>query len=165
MPSSSRRPIEASSAVAAPRGCTSFKLRALARRVGQHYDQALAEVGLKTTQYTLLSHVFHRGPMGSATLAASMALSASTLSRNLRPLMLAGWLELRAGADARSHLVAITDAGRAKRIEAQRRWRAAQDALNQRLGLPRVAALHRLIDEAMPLLEPGGEQPFPGDPT
>lgn len=165
MPRPSHRSVEAPLAAAAPRGCTSFKLRALTRRVGQHYDQALAGVGLKTTQYTLLSHVFHSGPMGSATLAASMALSASTLSRNLRPLILAGWLELRAGEDARSHLVAITEAGRAKRSEAQRRWRAAQEALNQRLGLPMVAALHRLIDEAMPLLEPTGEPHMPEDPT
>lgn len=139
----------------APRGCTHFKLRALARRVSQHYDQALAAVGLKTTQYSLLSHVWHQGPIGSAALAAAMALSASTLSRNLRPLIQAGWLELLAGADARCHLVAITAAGRVKRSEAQRQWRSAQQAFNQRLGVQRVAALHQLIDEALPLFEPG----------
>ena len=149
----------------APRGCTNFKLRSLVRRVGQHYDQALARTGLKTTQYSLLSHVLHQGPVGSAALAASMALSASTLSRNLRPLIAAGWLELRPGADDRSHLVAITDAGRVKRTEAQRQWRAAQEALNQRLGLPMVAALHQLIEEALPLLEPGAEGQEPGDST
>lgn len=165
MPAPNRRTTNAPAAAAAPRGCTSFKLRALTRRVGQHYDQAMADVGLKTTQYTLLSHVFHRGPMTSVALAASMALSASTLSRNLRPLVLAGWIELHAGVDARSHLIVITDAGRTKRAEAQRRGRAAQEALNQRLGLPLVAALHQLIDEAMPLLEPAADPPATEDPT
>jgi len=139
----------------APRGCTNFKLRALVRRVSRHYDLAMAGVGLKTTQYSLLSHVFKQGPVGSAVLAASMSLSASTLSRNLRPLINAGWLELQAGADARSHRVTITAAGRAKRTEAQRRWHSAQVALNHRLGLPLVAALHQLIDDALPLLESG----------
>jgi DNA-binding MarR family transcriptional regulator len=148
----------------APRGCTSFKLRALTRRVGQHYDQAMAAVGLKTTQYSLLSHVFRQGPVGSAALAASMALSASTLSRNLRPLIAAGWVELQPGADARSHLVAITDAGRAKRSQAQRQWRGAQESLNRRLGLPMVAALHELIDQALPLLEPSADAEDPEDP-
>lgn len=124
----------------------------------------MAGVGLKTTQYSLLSHVFHRGPVGSVALAASMALSASTLSRNLRPLIQAGWLELRAGADARSHLVALTDAGHIKRSESQRQWRAAQESLNRRLGLPMVAALHQLIDEALLLLEPGAECEEPRDP-
>jgi DNA-binding MarR family transcriptional regulator len=139
------------------RGCTHFKLRSLVRRVGQHYDQALAAVGLKTTQYSLLSHVLHQGPLASSVLAASMALSASTLSRNLRPLVNAGWLELQAGTDARSHRVAITAAGRAKRSEAQRRWQAAQRSLNHHLGLERVAALHQIIDAVLPMLEPGGE--------
>lgn len=157
-PAAARKPA-APPPSSAPRGCTSFKLRALTRRVGQHYDQAMAGVGLKTTQYSLLSHVFNQGPVGSAALAASMALSASTLSRNLRPLIAAGWVELRPGADARSHLVAITDAGRAKRSEAEAQWRGAQEALNRRLGAPMVAALHRLIDEALPLLEPGAEDP------
>jgi DNA-binding MarR family transcriptional regulator len=157
MPNAAPRKKATPAALPAPRGCTNFKLRALVRRVSRHYDQAMAGVGLKTTQYSLLSHVFNQGPVGSAALAASMALSASTLSRNLRPLIAAGWVELRPGADARSHLVAITEAGRAKRTEAQRQWRGAQEALNRRLGLPMVAALHQLIDEALPLLEPGAD--------
>jgi DNA-binding MarR family transcriptional regulator len=144
------------------RGCTNFKLRALVRRVSQHYDSAMAGVGLKTTQYSLLSHVLHQGPVGAAELAASMALSASTLSRNLRPLVDAGWIEVGPGPDARSHRISITPAGRHKRAEAQRQWHAAQTALNQRLGLPAVAALHGLIDELMPRLAPAGaEEPEP----
>jgi DNA-binding MarR family transcriptional regulator len=137
-----------------PRGCTHFRLRAFARRVGLHYDRALASVGLKTTQYSLLSNVMHRGPIGSAALAAAMSLTPSTLSRNLRPLIDAGYVELLEGTDARSHGVAITEAGRAKRAEAQRAWRGAQEALNRKLGTDTVAALHALIDEAMPRLEP-----------
>ena len=164
MPSAVKTKARSAPTTPAVRGCTNFKLRALARRVSQHYDQAMAGVGLKTTQYSLLSHVRHQGPVGSAALAASMALSASTLSRNLRPLINAGWLELQAGADARSHLVAITAAGRAKRTEAQRQWHSAQLALNQRLGLPMVAALHQLIDDALPLLEPGAGDD-PDEPT
>ena len=45
---------------ARPQGCTSFKLRQLMRRVTQHYDLELAKAGLKTTQYSLLSHVLKR---------------------------------------------------------------------------------------------------------
>jgi Mn-dependent DtxR family transcriptional regulator len=50
--------------------------------------------------------------------------------------------------------VSITDAGREKREEAQRRWRAAQEGLNDVLGVPRVLALHALIDECLDLLSP-----------
>ena len=54
--------------------------------------------------------------------------------------------------DARSRLLHITDAGRDKRAEAQRRWRAAQEKLNTLLGLERVLALHAMLDEAIDLL-------------
>jgi DNA-binding MarR family transcriptional regulator len=161
-----RTPAPRTSEPPAVRGCTNFKLRALTRRVSQHYDRAMAGVGLKTTQYSLLSHVLRQGPLGSAELASAMALSASTLSRNLRPLVAAGWVEIGPGADARSHLVAITPAGRAKRAEAQRQWHAAQLALNRRLGTETVAALHRLIDAAMPLLDPAAiDEPETGVPA
>ena len=51
--------------------------------------------------------------------------------------------------DARSRLVAITDAGRAKRAQAKRNWRKAQDGINELLGMGNVAALHALIDQSM----------------
>ena len=46
-----------------PSGCTNFKLRQLTRRVSQHYDHHLALAGLKTTQYSLLSHIAKLGPL------------------------------------------------------------------------------------------------------
>ena len=135
-------------------GCTNMRLRQLMRRVAQHYDLEMAKAGLKTTQYSLLSYVFKLGPLRPGALAQSMKVSASTLTRNLKPLVDAGWLELAAGSDARSRSVAITPAGRAKREEARHRWKVAQDSLNQLLGAERVLALHRLINDSLELLSP-----------
>lgn len=132
-----------------PAGCSNAKLRQLTRRVSQHYDLEMAKVGLKTTQYSLLSQVLHRGPIRPGDLAQAMGLDASTLTRNLKPLVVAGWITVGAGADSRSHLVAITQAGREKRAEAQRRWKAAQDSFNELLGVERVLALHELIDGSL----------------
>ncbi len=145
-----------------PQGCTNFKLRQLMRQVARHYDAELAAAGLKTTQYSLLSHVLRLGPLRPVDLARAMGLSASTLTRNQQPMVEAGWLRVDAGPDARSRTVHLTDAGRAKRAEAQRHWRAAQESLNAVLGPGRVAALHALIDESTARLraadEPFGEQ-------
>ena len=139
-----------------PQGCTNLKLRQLMRRVASHYDAELGKTGLKTTQYSLLSYVVKLGPIRAVDLAAHMKMSSSTLSRNLQPLVAAGWLVMGPGADARSRLISATTEGQAKRTEAQRRWRVAQESLNQTLGLDRVRALHTLIDEAMDLLNPEG---------
>ncbi|MBS1175770.1 MAG: MarR family transcriptional regulator [Proteobacteria bacterium] len=137
-----------------PQGCTNFKLRQLVRRVSQLYDAEVGKAGLKTTQYSLLSHVLRLGPIRPGDLAASMTMDASTLTRNLKPMLAAGWLQMSAGDDGRSRLVHITDAGRDKRAEAQRHWKAAQEGLNQLLGVERVRALHALVDDSLELLDP-----------
>ena len=139
---------------ARPQGCTNFKLRQLARRVSQMYDAEVAKAGLKTTQYSLLSHVLRLGPIRPGDLAQAMTLDASTLTRNLKPMIDAGWLELSAGDDGRSRSVSITPAGRDKRTEAQRHWKAAQEGLNQLLGVERVLALHALVDDSLEKLAP-----------
>jgi DNA-binding MarR family transcriptional regulator len=100
------------------------------------------------------------GPIRPVDLAREMKVSPSTLTRNLRPLIDAGWLALESGADARSRLVTVTEAGRDKRQEAQRRWRVAQESVNHRLGARRVVTLHALLDECLELLSdiPEGEE-------
>jgi DNA-binding MarR family transcriptional regulator len=139
---------------AEPKGCTSFKLRQLARRVSQMYDAEVAKAGLKTTQYSLLSYVLRLGPIRPGELARAMTMDASTLTRNLKPLLAAGWIELSQGDDGRSRSVAITPAGREKREQAQRHWKAAQQAMNRTLGNERVAALHALLDDSLERLDP-----------
>jgi DNA-binding MarR family transcriptional regulator len=136
------------------KGCTNFKLRQLVRRVSQRYDAELGQAGLKTTQYSLLSHVLRLGPIRPSDLAAAMTMDASTLTRNLKPMLAVGWLQMSAGEDGRSRLVHITDTGRDKRAEAQRHWKVAQDGLNQLLGVERVRAIHALVDDSLALLEP-----------
>jgi DNA-binding MarR family transcriptional regulator len=142
----------------APRGCTNLKLRQLSRAVTRHYDAYVAPIGLKNTQYSLLSHVVLLGPIKPSELAARMRLDASTLTRNLQPLIAQGWIVLGPGEDARSRLVSATDEGRAKRTEGQRAWKQAQLALNARLGNERVVALHALLDECLALLEAPDEE-------
>lgn len=142
-----------------PQGCTNLKLRQLMRRVAQHYDAEVGKAGLKTTQYSLLSCLAKLGDMKPGGLAKVLKLDASTLSRNLKPLVAAGWIVLEPGADGRSRLVSITAQGRAKRHEAQRRWRVAQDDLNSLLGLPNVTALHALIDDSLARLAPVDGEP------
>jgi DNA-binding MarR family transcriptional regulator len=132
-----------------PQGCTNLKLRQLMRRVAQLYDAEVGKTGLRGTQYSLLSYAAKLGPIRPVDLAREMKVDASTLTRNLRPLIDAGLLQLDPGPDARSRWVSVTDAGREKRQEAQRRWRVAQENINARLGPARVVELHALLDECM----------------
>jgi DNA-binding MarR family transcriptional regulator len=145
-----------SNPVVSPLGCSSFKLRQLSRRVSQHFDHIVGAAGLKTTQYSLLSHIARLGPVRPGEIAAAMEMDASTLTRNLQPLLKQGWVEVGPGDDGRSRLVQVTEAGREKRAEAQREWKSAQLAFNEQMGEARVARLHAVIDECLALMnEPG----------
>jgi DNA-binding MarR family transcriptional regulator len=132
-------------------------LRQLSRAVTRHYDAYVARTGLKNTQYSLLSHVVLLGPIQPVELARRMKLDASTLTRNLQPLLAHGWVTMGPGADGRSRTIAATEAGRAKRAEGQRAWKQAQLALNARLGDARVVRLHELIDACLTDLETSKE--------
>lgn len=142
----------AGAAAAVPRGCSNLKLRRLARAVSRWYDEDLRGLGLKGSQYALLSHVIKLAPVQPGALARAMGLDASTLTRNLRPMLDAGWLALQPGADGRSRLVVATPAGVALRAQAQRRWRVSQERVNSVLGPQRVLALHTLLDECTALM-------------
>jgi DNA-binding MarR family transcriptional regulator len=136
-----------------PQGCTNLKLRQLGRMVSRHYDSHMATTGLKSTQYALLSCVVKLGPIRPSDLARYLQMDASTLTRNLKPMLTQGWLTVGEGENARSRLIDVTDAGRALRIKAQRAWKAAQTAMNHQLGLEQVSALHDLLDASMLALD------------
>ena len=144
---------------AVPQGCTSLKLKQAGRLVARHYERHVAPTGLRNTQYSLLSYVVRLGPLRAGELAAAMRLEASTLSRNLLPLVDKGLISVAPGDDARSRIVAATPAGVALRHDAQKAWKRAQLAINARLGDDTVAALHALLDHCMAVLAGEPEDP------
>lgn len=136
-------------------GCTCFKLRSLARRVTQLYDQTLAPAGLKVTQYSLLAHVRRRAPRAAPTvseLAQALFTDRTTLTRNLKPLVERGLVEIAHGADARSKAVTITMRGEAAFQAARPLWKQAQLRLRGVAGAAQVEALHGLVDAVLPQL-------------
>jgi DNA-binding MarR family transcriptional regulator len=147
------KPLAAPEPLPSPRGCSSQKVRVLSRRISQHFDHFVASSGLKTTQYSLLSAIVRLGPLRPGDLARAMNLDASTLTRNLQPLIAAGWVVVGPGNDERSRLVEATRTGRDKRTEAQRAWKRAQLAFNERIGEAAVARLHAVVDDCIARLE------------
>jgi DNA-binding MarR family transcriptional regulator len=117
------------------------------------YDQHLAGVGLKTTQYSVLVNA-GRAALPVAELAERLGMERTTLTRNLKPLIEAGWIELLPGADSRQRIVTLTQAGHAKLQQAWPAWRAAQDAFEQQMGVETVSALHGQLDATLARVTP-----------
>jgi hypothetical protein len=73
--------------------CVAGGVRKLNRMVSAIYDGALADTGLKTSQFSVLVSVFNRGKVRPAELTNLLQMDESTLSRNVRE----GLAQARAG--------------------------------------------------------------------
>ncbi|HTD89129.1 MAG TPA: MarR family winged helix-turn-helix transcriptional regulator, partial [Burkholderiales bacterium] len=80
---------------------------------------------------------------------ALLDMERTTLTRNLRALVIQGWLKLSRGHDPRTRLVSITPSGRRKLAAAEPYWRAAQLQVEALLGAKVVGSLHDQIDKAL----------------
>ena len=127
-------------------GCTCGRLRRLTRRITAVYDHALAPCGLRVTQFSLMSSLLKLQAPTLAELAETMDMERTTLLRNLRPLVAAGWVRVEARPHSRRREVRLTPAGHAKWVRAKRFWRLAQNAVNSTLGESEVARLHQRVD-------------------
>src|SRR5579859_3365772 len=94
--------------------CNGTALRKATRRVSQLYDAALAPIGLRATQRSLLIHIARAGTPGMGDLAADLVLDRSALAHNLKPLERDGLVAVFVDPeDKRGRLVTLTPAGRA----------------------------------------------------
>jgi DNA-binding MarR family transcriptional regulator len=131
--------------------CTT--LRMASRVVTRHYDRALAPLGLSTSGYSILSRTGREGPLALGALAARLAMDRTTLSREIAPLIDAGFVAAVADAhDRRKKIVALTNAGAELVRRARPLWAKAQRELAGDFGVDRtetlMTELHALVGAA-----------------
>ena len=127
------------------RQCVGGSVRKLNRMVTAIYDNALANAGLKTSQFSVLVAVANRGKARPAELIELLQMDESTLSRNVERMCARGWLRLERKEDRRSHLIEVTDKGNALIRKCLPAWRQAQAEVSQRLGTGTVAELRSAL--------------------
>jgi DNA-binding MarR family transcriptional regulator len=123
------------------RACACANLRKATRVVTQLFDEVLAPSGLKATQFTLLVTSRLSGETTVGELAWTMAMDRTTLSRNLKPLVREGLLEVRPGEDGRTRLLKVTQEGERALAEAYPLWQTAQETVVRAIGDDRYEAL------------------------
>src|SRR5215212_6291358 len=115
--------------------CNCLAIRQAARHVTQFYDQLFAPVGLRATQFAILSRLRHQGPMTINALAALLVMDRTTLGRNILPLQRDGLIEIvAASSDRRRRELRLTEAGRAKHAAALECWSVAQQRFESVFG-------------------------------
>lgn len=120
-------------------------------RVSQLYDHALAPVGLSLNEYSILRRLEAAQSLG--TLASTLGMDRTTLTRNLKPLLAAGWITTQRGEDARQKWVRLSRSGRGLLLRARPHWHAAQVQLETLFGAAPTAQLHATLERLDVVLE------------
>jgi DNA-binding MarR family transcriptional regulator len=138
--------------------CACYNLRRASRVVTQVFDAYFDELGIKSTQYTVLAALSYEseGRPTVTHLAEALVLEQSSLSRNLAVLERQGLIRLAAGEDdKRERIVMLTRAGRAALARGYPAWKAAQAAIAEALDPKelenQLRALRRLTKTAQAL--------------
>lgn len=129
--------------------CTCGSLRKASRRISQFYDAALAPVGIKSTQFSILAEVERGsadGPLSICELANAMVMDRSTLGHNLRPLEREELLSIQLTmTDLRKRHVELTRKGKATLQRARRLWRTAEGRFEKMFGKRHAADLRAVL--------------------
>ncbi len=133
--------------------CACTRVRRAARAITKVYDDALADTGLKVTQFALLRAIQRVGEAHISRLAEATGLDRSTLGRNLRPLRESGLIGYDAGEDQRAVVFSLTPAGSRAIARALPRWERTQAHVGQRLGRERTAELFELLSQVEALAD------------
>ena len=104
--------------------CLYLRLRLASKRLLSMYEARLAASGVSMSQFGLLAGIAEEPELAMSRLAEKRELAASTLTRTLRPMEDAGWIEVF--ADGRQRRLRLTREGRARLKSAYAGWKQAQ---------------------------------------
>jgi DNA-binding MarR family transcriptional regulator len=126
--------------------CNCLAVRQAARHVTQFYDQFLAPIRLRMTQFSVLSRIKKRGPMTINALAAELVMDRTTLGRNILPLEREKLISILPGkTDRRSKELHLTELGRERYEAGAKRWAAAQRQFDAAFGDRRASELRAIL--------------------
>lgn len=115
--------------------CSCNMIRRSARKITQFYDLSFREVGIKSTQFSILATLANLGAVPITKLAAIIKLERTGLTRNLNILERNGWVDIQTGEqDSRLRVVSLTEEGYKQLDQAIPYWEKAQNKLKKEMG-------------------------------
>jgi DNA-binding MarR family transcriptional regulator len=123
--------------------CYCATLRQAARAVTALYEEALAETGLRSTQFTALELLKVAPRLTTTEVASAMGMDQTTATRTLALIKKGGLAIDAPGSDRRERRWVLTPAGETTLRRVRPKWEAAQAALEGRLGRTEAAALKK----------------------
>ena len=132
--------------------CLCFRVTRAARAVGARYDGTLAQQGITSQQYSLLSLLRSIGPASIGQIAKASSTDRTTLTRNFSRPERQGLVSSVRGEDKRARIVSLTPRGRTLHAAARRDWLQVQSELADALGKRRFARIHADLEALLKAL-------------
>ncbi|HEY9760035.1 MAG TPA: MarR family winged helix-turn-helix transcriptional regulator [Oculatellaceae cyanobacterium] len=114
--------------------CTAMHVRRTSRAVTQYYDKYLTAAGITAAQFTLLVAITLAAQSTVTKLAEILGTDRTTLSRSLKPLEDLGIVQIAAGEDKRTKVIALSSKGKAVLAKALPLWTQAQESFVYKMG-------------------------------
>ena len=127
------------------KNCLCINMRHSTNVITKLYDKYLEPSGLTISQYSLLRHIQKNQPCSIETLAKTMYIDRTTISRTLKPLAPKGLFEDISPENSRAHLYQLTEKGESFVAEAREMWLKAQAKIESALGPENTEALISLL--------------------
>ena len=106
--------------------CKCFKMRKASRFVTQFYDKKLKSVGIKITQFSILSFIATSENKTMNALSKEMLMDRTTLTRGLNILLKEGLITQTKSSDSRKKIMKLTEKGQKKLDKAIPLWLEAE---------------------------------------
>ncbi len=129
--------------------CVCTKLRQATRAITQHYDDAMADAGMRSTQFTVLAALAQAPRVPLSKLADVLVMDRTTLTRNLAPLVRDGLVEEHSAEDRRVRSFALSAHGKKVLEKAMPGWKKAQARVLRSLRAEDAKELDRILKSAV----------------
>ena len=114
--------------------CLAHALRRADRVVSQLYNEHLAPLGIRVTQFSVLRALDIQGTTTASQVQELLVMDQTTVSRALKPLIRDGYISVAEGATKREKSLSLSAKGKKLYDQACGPWNEAQKAFRKKLA-------------------------------
>lgn len=114
--------------------CLAHSLRRADRVVTQLYNEYLAPLNIRSTQFSVLKALHTIGITTASQIQEALVMEQATISRALKPLIRDGYIAVGEGANKREKALSLTPKGKKLYQQALGPWSEAQKQLRKIIG-------------------------------
>ncbi len=134
-----------------PEICLAHSLRRADRVISQIYNEYLAPLGVRVTQFSVLRTLHYLDSTTATQIQETLIMEQATVSRALKPLIRDGYVNVAEGTNKREKLLSLSPAGQELYHQALVPWQQAQTEIREKLGSDIDNTLNELSQQIVAL--------------